>query len=169
MLGHPEAKAEPENARYPARLVETEMSQTLSLTFTASEIALRTALAQVIRFLQEGGFSKDFQGVVELVLAEIINNITEHAYAGRQDGQVDLRIRTRSDTVLFTIYDLGAPMPGGEAPSGKPQDLDCALQDLPEGGFGWFLIRELTEDLFFTRIEKQNRLTFSMNPARFAH
>jgi serine/threonine-protein kinase RsbW len=34
--------------------------------------------------------------------------------------------------------------------------------DLPEGGFGWFLIRELTKDLQYVRHEDQNRLTFSI-------
>ena len=52
-------------------------------------------------------------------------------------------------------------MPGGRPPAGRlPDGADCALVDLPEGGFGWHLIRTLTRDLAYVRSGGCNRLSF---------
>jgi serine/threonine-protein kinase RsbW len=32
------------------------------------------------------------------------------------------------------------------------------LMDLPEGGFGWFLIKDLAKDVVYARVEGENRL-----------
>ena len=37
---------------------------------------------------------------------------------------------------------------------------DTALEDLPEGGFGWHLIHSLTNDLTYLRTGGCNRLRF---------
>ena len=38
-----------------------------------------------------------------------------------------------------------------------------APQDLPEGGFGWFLIRSLTRDLTYLREDGYNMLCFCVD------
>jgi serine/threonine-protein kinase RsbW len=52
-------------------------------------------------------------------------------------------------------------MPGLCLPAGKFQPLDD-LADLPEGGFGWYLIRSLTEELSYRRSNGINRLSFQL-------
>ena len=141
------------------------MAKHFSLSFRADEMALREALAQAMHFLKASGFHKDIRATVEIVLAEAINNVIEHAYEGANDGQVDLRIDAQDGALSFIIEDDGTPMPGGIAPRGRVHDLECDLQDLPEGGFGWFLIRELTENLKLHRQGSRNRLSFTMQPA----
>ena len=63
-----------------------------------------------------------------------------------------------------TVSDTGAPMPGLCLPEGQFQPLKD-LADLPEGGFGWFLIRSLTEGLAYQRSKGLNRLSFQL-PAK---
>lgn len=59
------------------------------------------------------------------------------------------------------LVDQGAPMPGGTLPEGSQAGrTGLALADLPEGGFGWHLIRSLTRDLAYTRVAGTNRLSF---------
>ena len=53
-------------------------------------------------------------------------------------------------------------MPDGGPPKGHPAELGVDMQDLPEGGFGWFLIRTLTTDLRYRREAGRNRLSFQM-------
>ena len=60
------------------------------------------------------------------------------------------------------VVDTGLPMPGGEAPAGKLGKL-LEIQDLPEGGFGWFLIRSLTQELTYQREGNQNTLSFCVD------
>ncbi len=49
-------------------------------------------------------------------------------------------------------------MPGGQLPLGMSQSLNVGLCDLPEGGFGWFLIKDLAKDLKYRRIGQENHL-----------
>ena len=58
--------------------------------------------------------------------------------------------------------DNGAPMPDETLPAPKQVSTDVALEDLPEGGFGWFLIHNVTKDLSYRREEGWNYLNFSV-------
>ncbi len=145
---------------------ESEMTDSLSLSFAADEMALRAALGQVREYLANSGFPECFLGSVELVLAEAVNNVIEHAYADRPEGQIDLHLEKRDAVVVITIEDEGVQMPGGRAPEGRQHDLDVEVEDLPEGGFGWFLIRSLTDRLDFSRIGSRNRLCIHMRADR---
>ena len=139
-------------------------SPDLKLVFPGIEMALRDTLEKATHFLRGLGFERETCGLIELVLAEALNNVVEHAFSGMADGIVELQISKREEVLHFLILDDGLPMPGDAAPAGLPQDLTCAVEDMPEGGFGWFLIRELTEDLSYTRSGNRNRLQFTMRP-----
>lgn len=98
----------------------------------------------------------------ELVVAEVLNNIVEHAYEDRAGGEILLRLVFAPARLALEFTDFGLPMPNGTLPFGAPVDLDVSEQDLPEGGFGWFLIRTLAEDLDYHRDGDRNRLTLSI-------
>ena len=34
------------------------------------------------------------------------------------------------------------------------------IQDMPEGGFGWFMIHTLADSINYERIDDENRFTF---------
>ena len=113
--------------------------------------AVREALAQMLGALAEFGLSPEDQMNAEIVLAEVLNNVVEHAHAGDSDGTLHFHATLFSDRLTCRIEDDGAPMPGNQLPAGRPQELDVELEDLPEGGFGWFLIRDLTSELEYLR------------------
>ena len=119
-------------------------------------MALRRALHEV----SDLGLSPDERGTVELVLAEVLNNICEHALRGATEGLIELYLRRDCAGLICEVLDDGLPMPGGHPPEGQRADLDRPLPDLPEGGFGWFLISELTSGLCYDRIGGRNRLRF---------
>ena len=136
----------------------------LQIVFPGDPLAVRGALKTAMEFLRQLEISQDECGPVELVMAEAINNVIEHAYEGGSHGIVELSIEYRAGALLFVILDDGLPMPDGDAPTGHKHDLTCEVEDLPEGGFGWFLIRELTQDLRYTRTGSRNRLEFNIIP-----
>ncbi|HGG05438.1 MAG TPA: ATP-binding protein [Aliiroseovarius sp.] len=133
------------------------------LVFPGDQMSLRGALSKSKTFLRNLDFPQDLIGPVELVLAEAVNNIIEHAYAGGIHGIVDLTISCVDGDLMFSILDDGLPMPDDRLPEGDAHNLDCDTEDLPEGGFGWFMIRELTSDLVYTRTGNRNRLEFRMS------
>lgn len=102
--------------------------------------------------LAEGDLSS-----AQIVLAEVLNNVSEHAYAGRI-GPIRLMLRQGQDALWCRVEDEGVPMPGGCLPAGRlPSPADLA-----EGGFGWHLIRTLTRGLQYERAGGVNRLTFDL-------
>ncbi len=133
----------------------------LHLQFPGDEQAVRYALRTTVDELNEFGHSAELQSTAELVLAEVLNNIVEHAYGDHHDGPIEVDITEAGGELNVCVKDKGLPMPKGVVPAGDPQDLNVALEDLPEGGYGWFLIHELTRGLHYRRVdESRNELCF---------
>lgn len=105
----------------------------------------------------------------EIVLAEVLNNIVEHAYCERPDGRIALSVNFGTDAQHVTIVDQGQAFPDLSLPAGELTSLDVAREDLPEGGFGWFLIRSLTQNLEYVRKDNSNWLSFSIPYEYAAH
>lgn len=143
----------------PAPDPEPEPTE-LHLAFSASPSAIRDNLARMMAAMPLSGLSDTGRSSAELVLAEVLNNIAEHAYAD-QVGPVTVMVRDGAQGIDCLVVDQGAPMPGGTLPDGsQPGRTGLVLADLPEGGFGWHLIRTLTRNLVYTRIAGANRLSF---------
>lgn len=132
----------------------------LRLVFAASPITVRTALSNACDCLRAHSLSEEEVGSVELVLAETLNNIVEHAYSNSDVGEIDVRLRLGKRGLHCCIYDTGSPMPCGMPPLGMRADPMAEMDDLPEGGFGWFLIREIAKDLEYVRDGERNKVTF---------
>lgn len=106
--------------------------------------------------------SQDRRGSAELVLAEVLNNVAEHAYP-QATGPVSVSIGRTDKGLRFVIVDQGLPMPDGVLPTGElPASFVGPLAALPEGGFGWHLIRSLTTDLSYSRANGCNHLQFML-------
>ncbi|WP_298915601.1 ATP-binding protein [uncultured Roseobacter sp.] len=130
------------------------------ISVQSSDMAVRDALAQILTELGPLELSVEESGTIELVLAEVLNNIVEHAYPEPDNpGDIHIYCNHRPDGLHLKITDQGAAMPDGAAPLGKQASLDVDLMDLPEGGFGWFLIQDLAKDVQYARVENENQLT----------
>jgi len=130
------------------------------LVFPGDPLSVRAALKKAMRTFREMNIADEQTGVVEIVLAEVLNNVVEHAYSDHGRGVIELDVTRRASTLAFVIRDDGRPMPDGNTPAGRPQDLEVVAKNLPEGGFGWFLIRELTRELVYHRSGNRNELRF---------
>lgn len=138
----------------------------LELRFQARFSEIRTALNDMRAWLQLCGFTPEILETSELVLAEVLNNIAEHAFPDHRPGNVDCRLSIEQDSVHVIIEDGGRPMPGGHLPAPLLPKTDVPTQDLPEGGFGWFLIFSLTEGLSYYRRGDRNVLNFRIPAAK---
>ena len=129
-----------------------------SVQCAGSELGVRDALKRVMQTLRDQTFTNDICGDIELALAELLNNVVEHALDGIKDGAVEIHARREAGDLCLTVTDNGRPMPDGALPDGNPANVDLPLQELPEGGFGWFLIRDLTRDVTYRRVGHENRV-----------
>lgn len=131
----------------------------LHLTFPASPFAVRDSLAQMLAAPPLSDLPPPLRGMAELVLAEVLNNIAEHAYSAGP-GPVSVTLTPVAGGTQCLVVDQGAAMPDGRVPVGNLPSATAAMEDLPEGGFGWHLIHSLTRDLSYRRTGPCNRLSF---------
>lgn len=132
----------------------------IRLVVPSHPMAVRMALATLFAPDRLPGVPEAERESAEIVLAEVLNNVAEHAYAGCV-GSIEVTIRQESGRIACLIVDHGKRMPNDRLPAGLVPELDRA-GDLPEGGFGWHLIRSLAEDLAYHRIGNRNELRFSL-------
>ncbi len=123
--------------------------------------AVRAALIEIAGKLDGAGLPPEIAASAQIVLAEVLNNVVEHAYGFRDGGVIMLHIWVAEDALWCETNDHGAALPEGRLPDGTfpqidPQDA-C---NLPEGGFGWALVRELADEITYDRVARTNRLHF---------
>jgi serine/threonine-protein kinase RsbW len=135
------------------------------LAIPANFDAVRGALAALMAGPILADVTDDERGMAELVLAEAMNNIVEHAYADTGSGEITLTLWQSEGEVACRITDRGVSMPDEALPQGVLADHHNTA-DLPEGGFGWHLIRTLARDLRYARLGTLNELTFVLGGAQ---
>jgi serine/threonine-protein kinase RsbW len=76
------------------------------------------------------------------VVGEAFNNVVEHAYEGRENGDVTIVIRPQDEFIEVQMRDEGHAFAFDEAPD---PDLDA----LPESGMGLYIMRQLADDVTY--------------------
>jgi serine/threonine-protein kinase RsbW len=132
------------------------------IVLRAEPLAVRCALCDLVGQMTELSLDTEELGTVELVVAEVLNNIAEHAYRGRAAGEIRIDWTAGATGRHLRITDDGDPMPGGRLPAGRaPIGWDHEAS-VPEGGFGWSLISALARNIVYRRDRGQNVLTFRL-------
>ncbi|MBN2907487.1 MAG: ATP-binding protein [Rhodobacteraceae bacterium] len=134
------------------------------LVVASTPLGVRHALAEMRTRHTPANGGDESLGMAETVLAEVLNNIVEHAYKRHPAGRIELHIDRLDRRLRIDVRDRGAQMPGGTLPLGTLPDIqddpETCPDDAPEGGFGWFLIRAMARDIQYSRENGENRLTF---------
>lgn len=126
----------------------------------ATNEGVRTGVMNASRLIKELGGSEEDLTAIELILAEVLNNVVEHAYAGTTDGEMELRVQHEAPDLYFRILDSGRPMPTGRLPMGSPADSEREDFEQEEGGYGLYMIRQLAKKLRYRRVGHFNQLSF---------
>lgn len=133
--------------------------------FRAEPLAVRQLLDEVRgRFIHL--LDDDTAGRLELVLAEVLNNIVEHGAGSTVQplatAYIHISLARHDGGLACTISDNGVMLPGDcLRPRQLPQDR--IVDELPEGGFGWYLIQDLTQSICYFREGQRNFLAFTMS------
>lgn len=131
----------------------------IRLCLPAAPGAVRRALALIFDRLPPDQLDAEARINAEIVLAEALNNVVEHAY-GRVGGTIGLTLWPGGEGLECLIIDRGNPLPGGMLPPDPgPQPPPTCL---PEGGHGWFLIQTLAQHIRYARVAGENRLRFQL-------
>jgi serine/threonine-protein kinase RsbW len=86
---------------------------------------------------RENGIGAETCFDLQLAMDEACTNVIQHGYKGMNPGSIILELEVTPEEVTVLITDFGMAFEPSSAP--KP-DLEAALEDRPEGGFGLFFI-----------------------------
>ncbi|MEP5762049.1 MAG: ATP-binding protein [Litoreibacter sp.] len=131
--------------------------------FRATPFSVRGHITQVLDDLSDHLPYPQTRPSLELVMAELLNNIVEHSYAGNPRGYIFLQVTLDADDIFIKTSDTGIPMPDLLLPDPSSPDLDVSRIHLPEGHFGWLMIRELCCDLQYMRTNATNHFSLKLN------
>ncbi len=137
--------------------------ETFNKTIFADSLSVRAALADLGTSLTRVGIPSDRIETLEIVVAEVLNNIVEHAYRDMVPGPIDIQVDAQDGALQCAVSDCGATMPGACLPQGAHPRHGSSIDDLPDGGYGWFLIRTLAQDLTYARTGGRNVLRFRID------
>ena len=127
-------------------------------TVPASEAAARQILVRMMAQLRALGIDGETRGTVEIAVAEVVNNVVEHAYGGLPAGPVIVALDVHGANLDVTVRDRGKPLSEEATRLPVAADHSGPLATLPEGGYGRLLIQSLARDLSYQRKRGENRL-----------
>ncbi len=134
----------------------TDLTDGLQMQCGGDLREIRAAVKHVETRLHASGLDKSVIEDLNLALTEAMTNIARHGYLG-QAGDIHLSIRVDDTYLTCQLEDSGIAFDptllGHNAPNPS---------DLKEGGYGWYIIRKLSDQLFYAREDGRNRLNFRL-------
>lgn len=153
-------KLRPQIERYAVRGQNESEFLIYKTQIKSRQPAVSSVVEQAAELFERAEIEVEVAGEVCLILAEALNNVVEHAYRNSEDGDIDIIVKMAVNWVTIEINDFG---PEYALPRSTIMDSpgEHALEDLPEGGFGWGLIEILTDGISLARIDNRNHLILS--------
>ena len=74
-----------------------------------------------------------------------------HAYKGLGTGDIEVEIRIDSQSIALSLFDEGRGFQFETVP-------DPALEELPEGGMGIYIMKNFMDCVEYKRVENRNML-----------
>jgi len=106
-------------------------------------------LAEIRQFLARSltdlGCASSVDGFV-LAVDEICANLVQHADVADFPGPTRVTVRRSGPDAIITVEDRGRPFDPANAPA---PDLTSGWEDRPVGGLGWYLVRQMVDDLTY--------------------
>lgn len=126
--------------------------------FLSVRKGLRDIKSQVLR---TGLAIQDFQSI-ELVLAEVLNNIVEHGDIPYNPSDVQLTWELYDNQFCAMIIDPGVAYNPKITSTLNSEDIGSLPNELPEGGFGWSLVVALCSAIKYERFDQRNVLNLKI-------
>lgn len=120
-------------------------------TYVSDPLRLRDARRWLARLVIEAGFAPGDAHDLAVAFSEAAANVHRHAYAGRRDGRVGVRLSIDGERAVLTLEHDGTPF---DVASYAPPDL----RRPSESGYGLYLISSLMDEVSFGDTETGGRI-----------
>lgn len=137
-----------------------------NLTLNSELTELEEVKQSLGKILQAASLTVELIEDAQLIVEEVLVNIIEYGYENRSDGYIDLRIEINNQQLTMTFKDSGKPFnPLTEIAS---PDMMMDDEERSLGGFGFFLVQELAEQVDYVYLNGKNILTVRQAIAQLA-
>lgn len=145
----------------------SQLPLAFEVTLEGAHVAIRSALLVIRENLAPLDLSREELCTVELIVAEVLNNIVDHAFDDHpHPGSIRVHGSYQPNGLKFCFTDLGKPMPHSALRASLDAIPCLDPSTLPEGGFGMGLIKLLTDRLDYSRTGSLNCLTMRIPVGR---
>lgn len=134
---------------------------TFEKSFLSEQKLVSSVVTEVLDWLRQQRVLLAARANTEIVLSEILNNVIEHGYKYSPHGEVDLYAELRPRILAIQVTDKGCEFTGFKDVE-MLNRIGTPLVELPEGGFGSFLIVSLTKNVCLQRVGDENILKFEI-------
>lgn len=93
---------------------------------------------------------------LNLALEEALSNVIFYAYEKGTENQISIEFSLNGKEMTVVISDEGKPY---DPTQKEDPDINLPVEDRPIGGLGIFLIRQIMDEVKYSREDRQNRLT----------
>jgi serine/threonine-protein kinase RsbW len=122
------------------------------------------AVAVAVKAFIAGNVSEDLCNAIELGVTEALTNVVTHGYAGVAHAAVEVTVEESPAAVIVQVMDSGRPIPEEAFLRAGSSVFDFDADDigqLPVGGMGLSLIKELFDAVKYESQDGINRLTLA--------
>jgi anti-sigma regulatory factor (Ser/Thr protein kinase) len=119
-------------------------AQSLVLRIPAVPELLRVIREQVREAAERMGCDAECTAEIVLAVNEACMNVMQHAYRGRSDGEIVLRMRNNGDSIEVQVEDTAAPV---DVSTIVPRCLD----EVRPGGLGTHFMRSVMDECIYGR------------------
>lgn len=106
-------------------------------------------LAEIRSFLKDTLTALGAEGAVDafvLAVDEVCANLVQHADVGAFPGPTRVTVQRADGDIIIVVEDRGRPFDPSDAPA---PDLTSDWEDRRVGGLGWFLVKQMVDDLSY--------------------
>ena len=135
--------------------MQAEPESRIRFTIEPTMEAVAPAAERIRLFLRGHGVDQAAIFAIEMVIEEMATNAIKYAFHSTSKGTITIEGSATPDRAELIIEDDGDAFNPTEAPD---PDVNRALEDMPIGGLGIHLVRELTDGFEYERINALNQV-----------
>ncbi|MGQ0501919.1 MAG: ATP-binding protein [Panacagrimonas sp.] len=109
---------------------------------------------------QQHGMPEAIAQRIDLCLVEVLTNVVTHGLAEAQTGEIQLEVLGQGADVAIEIADRGLAFNPTEAVLPPP----VTMADDRIGGWGLCIVRKMSDEIRYRRVDGHNRLTLVFHP-----
>ena len=132
-----------------------KLMEEIRLTFPRKVSYLRFATSfskQICQQIEECLEDKSLTSDIELCVSEACTNAIKYGQSIKREDVISLYFQIHKDKLIIKVQDKGSGFNLNSLP-------DPDIENLPDGGYGLYIIRSKMDDVRYSRTERGNFLT----------